>query len=201
VGLETATPLVALVALTSAVLSLLTAWEHLDVRSAGRLLVGSLAGIPLGLLLLRAAPAYPMKALLGIVVVGFSLLNLTRPQLPRLQSSAPAYLFGFVAGVLGGAYNTNGPPVVLYGALRHWPPRQFRASLQGYFLPTSILICAGHGMAGLWTPAVLRLYLMALPLTALAVILGHRLSRSIRPERFGRVVYAALIGLGLLLLI
>jgi hypothetical protein len=31
----------------------------------------------------------------------------------------------------------NGPPLVIYGALRRWTPERFRATLQGYFLPAS----------------------------------------------------------------
>ena len=59
-----------------------------------------------------------------------------------------AWLFGFGAGVLGGAYGMNGPPLVAYGALRHWSPKRFRATLQGYFLPASLVGIAGSGPPG-----------------------------------------------------
>jgi hypothetical protein len=43
----------------------------------------------------------------------------------------------------------SGPlPLVVYGSLRGWPPERFRATLQGYFLPASLLGLAGPA---LWT--------------------------------------------------
>ena len=97
----------------------------------------------------------------------------------------------------------DGPicPLVLYGALRRWPPQRFRATLQGYFVPTSALIWVGHGLTGLWTDRVVQLYVLALPVLVLAIALGTRLHRRIPAHRFERLLYLVLIGLGGLLLL
>jgi uncharacterized membrane protein YfcA len=118
-----------------------------------------------------------------------------------LRNQHWAYLFGFVAGILGGAYNTNGPPVVVYGTLRRWPPVHFRATLQGYFLPTGFLILAGHALGGLWTRQVWQMYIFALPLIFVAIFFGGKVNKRIRPERFSQLLYIILIILGLLLII
>jgi uncharacterized membrane protein YfcA len=136
---------------------------------------------------------------LGVVLIGFSLYNLIAPRLLAVQSDKLAYVFGLVAGILGGAYNANGPPVVIYGTLRRWSPDQFRASLQAYFLPTGLAILIGNALAGLWTPTVLRLYAYALPGMMLAIFLGGRLNRVIPGGQFNRVVYVLLIVMGVLL--
>ena len=47
--------------------------------------------------------------------------------------SGIAYLFGFVAGVLGAAYNTSGVVITIYATLRDWSPDRFRSTLQSYF--------------------------------------------------------------------
>src|SRR2546423_2318549 len=130
VGVRTATPVVAFAASTIAVVILLRHWRRVDVRATWRLVVASLAGIPFGLLLLKAAPEAYVKIVLGVLLILYGLYSLLAPRLPELQSERTAYVFGFVAGVLGGAYNTNGPPVVVYAALRRWPPEHFRATLQ-----------------------------------------------------------------------
>jgi hypothetical protein len=57
----------------------------------------------------------------------------------------------------------NGPPLVIYGTLQRWSPQHFRATLQGYFLPASVLIMAGYWFAGLWTAAVTRYYRSRFP--------------------------------------
>jgi uncharacterized membrane protein YfcA len=144
--IQTATPLVAFAASTIALTILLKNWRSVDIRSAWRLILLSLVGIPFGLVLLKVAPAYMVKAVLGVLLILYGLYSLITPRLPEIQSEKSAYIFGFIAGVLGGAYNTNGPPIVMYGLLRRWPPESFRATLQCYFLFTGLLISAGRVM-------------------------------------------------------
>lgn len=199
-GLATATPLVALVGLTTIAVLFWRTRQHVDLRATWQLLLASAVGIPLGLLLIRFAPDRGVRATLGVVLVAFSVYNLTRPALPSLRGRLWVVPFGLAAGVLGGAYNTNGPPVVFYGALRHWPADRFRATLQGYFLPAAVLICGGHALAGLWSWRVFQLYALSLPALLLGLLVGAGLGRRIPAHLFGRVLYAGLIVLGALLL-
>jgi uncharacterized membrane protein YfcA len=198
-GFQAATALVGVVMLTTIAALLSTEWRNLDVRSAWQLLLSSAVGIPVGVLVVRFAPETTLKVTLGLLLVSFSLYSLTHPALPRLRRARWVYGFGFAAGILGGAYNANAPPVVVYGALHAWTPERFRATLQGYFLPAAILICAGHALSGFWTVAVARLYLLALPCTLVAVWVGRRLGRCLPREKFQRALYWALAALGGLL--
>jgi uncharacterized protein len=201
IGVRSATPLVALFSTTIALIIAGANWRNIDIKAAWRLILASLLGIPLGLWVLAHAPEEIVKAVLGGCLIMFGLYSLTRPALPSLDQSAWAYGFGFVAGVLGGAYNTNGPPVVLYGTLRRWPPERFRATLQGYFIPTGGFIALSHGLAGLWTGEVLQLYLLAFPFVLAAIFLGGKLNGLMPTRRFERLLYLALVGLGVLLIL
>ena len=133
IGPARATALVGLVAVTLAAAILLTSWRKGDFSAAWRLILASFAGIPLGVWGLIHAPATIVKAVLGIVLILFGLYKIFTPAVPEIRHPFAAYLLGFIAGILGGAYNTNGPPVVIYGTLARWQPEQFRASLQMYF--------------------------------------------------------------------
>jgi uncharacterized membrane protein YfcA len=201
IGVQTATPLVAFVAPTIALTIVWSNWRSINLNATWRLIISSLIGIPVGVLVLKTAPEEIVKSFLGLAIILVSLYNLVKPRLMTLTQQKWAYLFGFVAGVLGGAYNTNGPPVVIYGALNRWPPERFRATLQGYFLPTGLFILVGHGLGGLWTAQVLRLYALALPVVLIAILLGGKLNRRIPPGRFEKFIYMTLVGLGLLLLV
>jgi uncharacterized membrane protein YfcA len=201
IGIKIASPLVALFSTTIALVIVGGNWRSIDLKAAWRLILASLVGIPFGLMLLKLAPEAFVKGILGGLLILFGLYNLSRPVLPALDQPGWAYGFGFVAGVLGGAYNTNGPPVVIYGAMRRWLPTRFRATLQGYFVPTGGLIAISHGLGGLWSYEVLRLYLLALPLVLIAIFLGGKLNRRFPPGRFEKFLYLALILLGLLLII
>jgi hypothetical protein len=201
VGIEAATPLIAFVATTIAVTILRSNWHQVDIRIAWRLIIGSLAGIPVGLFLLTNIPDSIVKSALGIVLILFGLYNLFTPKLPELNDERYALIFGFVAGILGGAYNTNGPPAVIYGTIRRWPPVLFRATLQAYFFPTGFMILLGHGFAGLWTRNVVILYGYVLPVVFLAIWLGGTLNRHIATEQFSRIVYGFLVVIGTVIIV
>ncbi len=199
ISVKTATPLVALMGFTIAITILSRNWRDVDIKAAWRLIVSSLLGIPVGIWLLRDAPEQIVKAILGVVLVLFGLYNLISPRLPTLREQWSAYVFGFVSGILGGAYNTNGPPIVIYSALRRWPPERFRATLQGYFFPSGIILLLGHGIAGSLTREVLMFYVYSLPFLLLAIFLGGKLNQKIPRGRFERFIHIFLVLIGIYL--
>ena len=85
--------------------------------------------------------------------------------------------------------------------MRGWGKEKFRATLQGYFLISSALIVAGHGISGLWTHSVLTYFLGAMPVVVLAVLLGNWMVHKISGERFNRMVNLFLVAAGLLMFI
>jgi hypothetical protein len=201
VGIKTATPLVAMIATTITVTILLRHWREARLGIAWRLIISSFIGIPLGLLFLKNSHDVIIKLILSVTILSFSIYALTKPRVLYLKTEKSSYLFGFIAGILGGAYNTNGPPVVVYGSLRRWPPNTFKATIQGYFLPIGLMILVGHYTAGLWTRPVLQLYALSLPVVLLAILVGGRLGRSIPEGKFDRFVHTLLIAIGILLMV
>ena len=201
-GLRTATPLVAFVGPTISILILARDWRRVEFKTAGRLVAATLLGIPVGIYGLARLPEAPLKIALGFLILLYGLFGLARPgtRLERERAALP-WIVGWSAGVLGGAYNTNGPPIVAYGMLRGWPPESFRATLQGYFLPTGLAILAGHGLAGLWTGTVLKSYLYSLPAIVLGVLLGGLLNKKLTHAVFAKLVYASLAVMGAVLLL
>ena len=85
VELKTATPLVAFVLMTIAVIILLRNWRMVDLSAAWRLVLSSCLGIPVGIILLRSVPEEWMKVFLGILVILFSLYNLANPYLKMID--------------------------------------------------------------------------------------------------------------------
>ncbi len=199
-NLSTASPVVAFAGLTMSLTILAGNRERVDFQSAWRLVLASLAGIPLGVLLLHSAPERMVKGLLGAILILYGLYNLIAPGMPHLRSERYAFPFGFIAGILGGAYNTSGPPVIIYGTLRRWSPADFRATLQFFFLFTYSATMIGHGIARLWTPMVLKLFLWALPAIGLGLYWGGRMHSLIPGKVFSRVIFSILVVLGILLM-
>jgi uncharacterized membrane protein YfcA len=197
---EVAAPLAVLVSITVAVVIVLEDWRRIHLGSAWRLVLSTLFGIPLGLLLLTAVPEPVVKTVLAVVIIAFSVYCLARRTPVTLHDDRLAWLFGFGAGVLGGAYGMNGPPLVVYGTLRRWSAEHFRATLQGYFLPASVVGMAGYWLTGLWVPVVTRYYLLSLPVAVAAILLGRLVNRRLAGS-FIRWVHIALVLIGITLLI
>ena len=200
-SVEMAAPIAVLLSITVAAVVILQDWRHIHVRSAWWLVIPTFFGIPLGIWLLTAVDEQIVKALLALVIVGSSLYCLLSRRRFALADDRWAWLFGIGAGVLGGAYGMNAPPLVIYGSLRGWTPERFRATRQGYFLPASLVGMAGYWWKGLWTPEVTRYYLLSLPLVAIAIVLGRLINRRLAAHTFVLYVHLGLIAVGTALLV
>jgi uncharacterized membrane protein YfcA len=196
-----AVPLAVLVSITVALVVVVSDWRSIHLRSTVWLVIPTLFGIPIGLAVLRNVPTPVVKAVLGVVIVAFSAWSLLKRHHAELKNDRLAPIFGFVAGILGGAYGMNGPPLAVYGTLRRWTPANFRATLQGYFLPASIAGMAGYWLAGLWTRTVNHYYLISLPGALVAIFLGRLINQRMNPLRFAVYVHAGLIAIGIILLV
>jgi uncharacterized membrane protein YfcA len=200
VGTNMAAPLFALIAQTAGIAQLLYYRQHFHVRGLWRLFVASLCGIPLGILLVRAIDQQLALALLGVVMIAYSLYSLFTPSVPALRDSRWGFVFGFASGILHGAYNTGGPPLVIYGNAKRWPSAEFKTNLQTLFFINGLIVIATHAVNGHYTNEVFRYYaLLVIPVIA-GLILGQQMDRWIAPATFRRAVLVLLIVLGLTLI-
>lgn len=196
-----AAPLVAVVSSFNAILILYREWRQISFEETGKLTIAALMGIPIGIWLLSAGSEAAIKLLLAIVVIGFALWSLSNRKMVGELPAAWAPAFGLTAGILGGAYNTAGPPMVIFGTLRRWPAERFRANLQSYFLLGGTTVLMMHISRGAVTSDVIRLSAMCVPLTIVAALIGHRLTKSVSTEQFIRVVHVCLLLIGTMLLV
>jgi len=166
----------------------------------GHLVLGTVAGTPLGVWALASFPASVLNRLIGamlLVAVGLEWRGLYPEKLEGRRWGLGA---GVLAGVIGGAVGTPGPPVVLYATTQGWGPRTIKANLQAFFVVNQVVILAGYGWAGLLTDEVWRLAaVFALPAVA-GVALGVGLFDRVDAVRFRRIVFALLFVSGLTLL-
>jgi hypothetical protein len=202
VPLREAAPLAVLVSITVAAIVVAQDWRKIHVRSTGWLVAATLAGIPLGLLLLTSTHQRLVKGALGAIIIAFAAYSLLGRAPIELKRDSRGWMLacGFLAGIMGGAYGMNGPPLVIYGSMRRWTAQHFRATLQAYFLPASMIGMAGYWMAGLWAPAVTHYYLLSLPVTIPAALLGRVINHRLSGDAFIKYVYVGLAGIGVLLM-
>ncbi|HZQ18752.1 MAG TPA: sulfite exporter TauE/SafE family protein [Terriglobales bacterium] len=203
IPVKVAAPLAVLVSITVAAIVVAQDWRKVHLSSAGWLVLSTLPGIPLGLLLLTSRHQVFVRAALGAIIGLFSIYSLIGWAPFELENDNRVWLVicGFCAGIFGGAFGMNGPPLAIYGSMRRWSAQHFRATLQAYFLPASIEGMCGYLIAGLWTRTVTHYYLVSLPAALLALFLGRVINRRLSGEGFLKYVYAGLACIGVTLLV
>ena len=198
-GIRTAAPVVALAALTVYTVNLARYRRAMNVPEVLRLGVASAVGVPVGIWVLSAADEGLVMRILGLILVVYAGYSLLQPSGERELSGFWVYPAGFFAGCLGGAYNTPGPPVIVYGRMRQWPRDEFRAVLQALFLLNAILVVTSHALAQHLTQQVLVYYLYAVPAVALGILVGSRVDSKIDQRQFRGLVTVMILALGLAL--
>lgn len=196
IGIQTSAPLVAIFALTIELVVLGRYWRSLDLRAILPVIAASVIGVPIGIWALQTVDETLVLSALGWLIAIYAIYSLLNLKLPEMHQPAWAYLFGLFAGLLGGAYNTSGPPLVIYGNARRWPPQKFKSNLQSFFVLNSTMVFAGHALSGNISSEVWRLYLWAIPAIVLGFLAGNKIDRYLDPDRFRKVVLWLLVFLG-----
>jgi uncharacterized membrane protein YfcA len=200
-GLQIAAPLVSLTALTVYTINVTRFRRAVDAGELLRLGLASALGVPVGIWVLSSVEGSLVKQALGLLLLLFATYSLLRPTTSWLPSRRWVYPAGFVAGCLGGAYNTPGPPAIVYGTLRQWPRDEFRAVLQSLFLVNGLLVVTSHLLAGHLTTPVLAYYLYTVPALAVGILLASRLDSRVDHNRFRTLVAVMILLLGLSLVL
>ncbi len=162
------------------------------------LVLGIVLGAPTGLALLGASDPRWIGLVLGAFLVAYAAWSLAFAVVEaRTVSDRWGYVVGLVSGVLGGAFNTSGPPLVVWSSLKAWDRDDAISTLQALFLVTGFIAISVHLAAGRITADTGRTVALALPAVALGTRLGARLRDRIDPVGFRRLLLAMLLMVGM----
>jgi hypothetical protein len=180
---------------TFALLPLLfEARRHVRLPTAAALTIGSLVGVPGGILLLDWIDPQALKILVGATVIAASVLVYRAREVRATRAGVmPAMVAGAVSGVLRASTSMGGPPAVLYllGAERE--VEAFRGTILAFFLPMSLVTIGGLAAVGRVTPDVVRASAIALPAMAIGMFAGVWLRSRVQGELFRLLVLLILI--------
>lgn len=165
------------------------------------LVLGTIAGTPVGVWVLAALPVPVLTRLIGLTLIVIVLLEWLGVYPERLPGRGWALGAGVAAGIAGGAVGTPGPPVILYTASQPWSPRRVKATLQAFFLANQSVILLGYWWAGLLTRDVWQATAVFVVPGALGLGAGVALFNRVDQARFRRIVFAVLFVSGAVLLV
>ena len=160
-GLDAAAPLTAMAMLTSQILVLLWFRGDFSLKDVMPLIVPAAIGIPTGLFIITVVDELILRPILGGLIILYTLYRIFQPELTPMDPAPKpiTWASGFAAGMLTGAYNAPGPPVVIYGDICCWEKSRFRINLQSFFIFCSSVTLVGHLIQGRVTGALMVNYM------------------------------------------
>ncbi len=166
------------------------------------LFAGVAVGIPVGTWLLRWGKPEILLTALGFFLTAVGAIFLISPA--RGSRTWPGWVappVGVLSGLLTGLFGTGGPPLVLYYQLGGAGKAVFRGHLMAIFLLMTTVRVPSYAIFGLITPTRMWSALMVLPAVLVGALIGNRIHLELGEEAFRRIVSAALVMIGLMLLI
>jgi uncharacterized membrane protein YfcA len=147
---SSAVPLVLICSIVAQTSTMPSIWRTIDFRLVWPFLVGGLAGVPLGTVLVAYADPRLFRLSVGVLLLVFpSALYFQRKEMAlsiggRIADTA----IGFAGGVLGGLAGLSGPLPILWASVRGWGKDARRGLFQTFnwtVLTAALCLQAGTG--------------------------------------------------------
>jgi len=179
-------------------------WRLWKARLALLLLPGGVVGVLVATLYIINAPEGALRKALGIVVLVFTVYKLVESWLLRYMTYQGRDWHGLVAGIAAGftsaLAHAGGPPVTIYLLLQKVSPIEFNATSVLFFAILNWIKVPFYWAAGRFDFARLAQVVLLLPLIPLGVWVGRKFAGRINRLWFERVIVAALLISGVMLL-
>jgi uncharacterized protein len=194
-----ATPLVVAASLLSQSFAIWSLRAGIDWRRLAPFVIGGIAGIPLGIVLLGLVAADPLRKTIGAFLVVYALyMLLARPLAPIVRGGAALDgAVGIAGGALGGLAGLSGALPTIWAGLRGWPKDAQRAVYQPYIFVIQALTLLLLALDGAISEQAQTDFLFCLPVVALGVWIGLKLYARVDDRQFKRIVLALLLASGL----
>jgi len=189
-------------ALTGQLIAAFTVRRGFDLKTLLPFILGGLAGIPLGVVLLPHLDMNWFKAILGALLVLWCPAMLLSKRLPRLSKGGKTAdgVVGLAGGVMGGLGGFTGALPTLWCTLRGYDRDMQRAIIQNFNLSMLLVTMATYAGTGIVTRDMLPTFAMVAPAMLIPTFLGARVYIGISDIRFRQIVLSLLTASGMALL-
>jgi hypothetical protein len=196
-----AVPLVLICSIVGQSATLPSFWRSIDFTLVWPFLIGGLAGVPIGTMLIAHADPGVFRLSVGVLLLVFpvALYFNGAPKALNFGGRIADAAVGFAGGILGGLAGLSGALPTLWATVRGWGKDERRGVFQTFnwtVLSASLCMQAGSGFV---TGEVLRLALFVLPGTLFGAWIGARSYHALSDRNFRDVVLGLLFlsGIGL----
>jgi uncharacterized membrane protein YfcA len=171
-----------------------------DFRRFWPFVVGGLAGVPIGILLLQFLEPSGFRFGLGVFLVLYCPVALFMPQ--RQVTFGGRWMdgaAGWVGGVMGGVGGMAGSIPALWLSTRGWDKDLQRGVMQAFNITMHVATLTGYVIAGHIHAGVLVWFAWIAPVLVIPALIGAMLFRRMNAARFRQLVLGLLFLSGLVL--
>lgn len=161
-------------------------------RSMRWMLAATVLTMPIGVALLSALPARPMRLVVAVAILLGTLALASGARIAGRPGFRTALTAGSVSGIVNGSTGIGGPPAVLLYFSGDTAQEVGRATLIAYFLGTDAIGFAMMAATGLVDGSVVAHAAIFAPLALGGIACGQRVFRRTGGRGFRRVVLAVL---------
>jgi len=164
------------------------------------IIILSMLFVPFGTLYLRHIDASIVIRSLGAVILIVSIITIFKKKnLSIFAHRYSKWIAGAISGLLGGAFNIPGPPLVLYSYNSHLPLRNAMANLQLIFSAMTFMIIFSFWKTDLLNWQIVGTGAAFMPLIILFTFVGSFISRWLKTQYLSTVINVSLLLLGITL--
>ncbi|MBP2547753.1 putative membrane protein YfcA [Neorhizobium galegae] len=197
-GPQAASPLLLVVDWVMTLGMLPEGWRRANRREVATLLIGALAGVPVGTALLAFAPPLVLRWIISVTVIALLAFLISGWRYKGRPKAPLGVATGAVAGLFGGVAQLSGPPIVAYWLGGASDRVVVRANIVLYFALASLISATAYISAGLLRVDTLLLAAVVGPGYGLGILLGSRLFGFADEATFRRICFCLIAGAGLL---
>ncbi len=167
--------------------------KSLNFQEVIPIAVCSFIAVPFGVIASARIDSQVVLDFLGFVIIVYVLYSWFTPRLPEVKAAGWGYFAGLTSGFFSGAYNSCGPPLIMYANSCQWDPEEFKSNIQGVRICSMILAVVAHGLNHDLTSEVWKLFLLGVPSVGLGISAGIFVSQYLNPVIFKKVVLILLL--------
>ncbi|MDF1814618.1 MAG: sulfite exporter TauE/SafE family protein [Verrucomicrobiales bacterium] len=169
--------------------------QGISLKKCWPLIIAISIGIPIGYYGLRSFNDVWVTRILGVVLISIALTEFLRKEVIQMSPRAgiPICIGG---GILGGAFNVGGPPIVAYVYSQDWSKIQMVAILQTVFLASGLVRNGLMFIEGDTTLLLVRMLLFSIPAVVIGIWIGKIVLDRTPLVWLKKVVFAAVFAIG-----
>jgi uncharacterized membrane protein YfcA len=175
--------------LVTGVMFLAGIWRKADYREVLPMAAVSLIAVQFGALVLQYADPIALRWALCGLVAGVVVVLASGWRYHGKPALSVSIGVGIVAGLIGGAVQIAGPPIIVYWLGGGFPPDVLRANFFAYFSLFSAGTVITYAFRGLLTPEVLALSCFVTPLTIAGMWIGSQLFGLATEKTYRRIAF------------